>query len=440
MKYVEPIKSIVLTCLVLLSLVLTFMIWSYKPDYPFTEEPTTENVMIGQPKSKTEITKPYRMIYAKAGELRGETSSVAIDTVMKEFSQFSISTLRLETADLTSAMLDEMIRTPNRMTLFYQADIPINIFREILTFEDNTYPQATFNRVIVDWTNIDNTREVHISFVSTSEKIVHVTTVLATNIEAFKEIFIHQSEDFVAYSEIKREQAPSLYVTTEDIEATQYTYYGYEISPELLKSVLFEDAVVQKTIEGTQEKYTDSMSLLTLDTAAKNMNYVYPAAESSQQMDGYRLLTDTADFINEHGGFTADYRLSMMNLSNHVVEYQMYLQGYPVFSMDTLTRISAIWGDDRIFRYRRPYYSLNMDITTEMDTERLMAGTSVVSNIQQFSELELNEIDDLVIGYYLVQSNNSRLFVLEPSWFAINGNNWTRLTLDTVGGYAYGLE
>lgn len=426
--------------MVLSSLVLTFMIWNYKPDYPFTEEPTTKNVMIGQQKSKMDITKPYRLLYAMPDELKGTISTGPIDAVMQELKSFSTSALLLETDDLTAAKMNEMITMPNRMTLFYQADVPIDVFREMLSFEENAHHQATFNRILIDWTTLETTKEVQIYFVSTSANTVYKSEVLVRDLAAFEEAFIQPTESFLAYSEIEREQTHSLYVTTEQLEAMQYTYYVEEISSELLKNVVFEDAIVQKTIEGTQEKYTDSMSLLTLDTAVKNMNYVYPAAESSRPIAGYRLLTDTVAYINEHGGFTADYRLSMMNTDSHVTEFQMYLQGYPVFSMDTLTRISTTWGDDRIFRYRRPYYALNMDITTEMNTERLMAGTSVVSNIEEYSELELEEIDDLVIGYYLVQSDNSRLFVLEPSWFAISGSNWTRLTLDTVGGYAYGLE
>ena len=50
MKYIEPIKSLILFFLVLMSLVLTFMIWSYKPDYPFTEDPQADSILIEEKK------------------------------------------------------------------------------------------------------------------------------------------------------------------------------------------------------------------------------------------------------------------------------------------------------------------------------------------------------------------------------------------------------
>ncbi|UZM99583.1 two-component system activity regulator YycH [Lysinibacillus sp. MHQ-1] len=56
------------------------------------------------------------------------------------------------------------------------------------------------------------------------------------------------------------------------------------------------------------KKYTDGMSLMTLDTNLKSLNYVYPAAESSIRIEPSKLLKDSFEFINEHGGFTADFR------------------------------------------------------------------------------------------------------------------------------------
>ncbi|CAM5506756.1 Regulatory protein YycH domain-containing protein OS=Lysinibacillus sphaericus OX=1421 GN=LS41612_00490 PE=4 SV=1 [Lysinibacillus sphaericus] len=38
MKYIEPVKSIVLFLLVMLSVVLTFIIWTYTPDYNVIEQ------------------------------------------------------------------------------------------------------------------------------------------------------------------------------------------------------------------------------------------------------------------------------------------------------------------------------------------------------------------------------------------------------------------
>ncbi len=38
MKYIEPVKSVVLFLLVMLSVILTFLIWTYTPDYKYIEK------------------------------------------------------------------------------------------------------------------------------------------------------------------------------------------------------------------------------------------------------------------------------------------------------------------------------------------------------------------------------------------------------------------
>ena len=68
MKYIEPIKSLILTFLVLMSLVLTFMIWSYKPDYPLTEDPKADGILMGDTKNMSAIIKPYQIGRASCRE------------------------------------------------------------------------------------------------------------------------------------------------------------------------------------------------------------------------------------------------------------------------------------------------------------------------------------------------------------------------------------
>ena len=163
--------------------------------------------------------------------------------------------------------------------------------------------------------------------------------------------------------EQSRENNLSLYVLADPFEAIQYTYYTIE-RPDLFKNLLLEDTnIVHKTVDGPLETYRGTMSELRFNTETKIMNYVDATAESISAITPYNLLAYSFDFVNKHGGFTEDdYRFSSMNLQKHVVEYQLYLQGFPVFNSTELTRISTTWGEDGIYRYRRPYYLLYFDL------------------------------------------------------------------------------
>ena len=443
MKYIEPIKSLILTFLVLMSLVLTFMIWNYKPDYPFTEDPQVDGIsMGGDAKKMSDVIKPYRMLFSTEEGFSGTVPTTAIDPVIEYFNGLKVKNFTFVNESLSAEKVNEMIRVPNRVTMFFQSDIPLQTFQSAIPVEEMEFNEAVFNRLIMDWNTVNETQQAQLFFVSTNNETVYRMDIEIADIDEFNELFIVQPKSYVKeYVEKLRENNLSLYLVKTPLDEIQYTYYTFELRPELLKNLLFEDtSIVGKTVEESLEIYTDSMSRLTLDTQTKTMNYVDPEVESIAEISPYNLLQYTFNFINGHGGFTENYRLASMNLQKHIVEYQLYLQGYPVFSSTASTRISTTWGENRIHRYRRPYYLLDFNIDNEITGKQLDSGVDVVRYIEKYTELDLSQIDDIVVGYELIQTPDSRLIRLEPSWFAITGNTSKRLPIEWIRGDEYGLE
>ena len=441
MKYIEPIKSFVLLFLVLLSLLFTFLIWNYKPPYLPTEEPQAEQMMGGIKKSLGEVIKPYRVLFATGESLRATDSSGETNHILRYLDQVEMSDVSPVPTPLTKDKVNEMVRTPDRMTMFFQTAIPLQIFTEVVSPNDEEYEGAVFDRLIVDWGESGQTEHVRLLFINTDDETGYSAEVEVREDAAFEETFIERPRSYAEYVETERQNNLSLYIVKEKVEATKHGYYIDEMSPTLLKDILFENPfIVQKSGEGSQESYTDSMSRLTLDTNTKIMNYVHPAAESSTAVAPYGLLKDTFDYVNEHGGFTADYRLSSIDIENHATEYQLYIEGYPVFSPVVMTRLVTTWGEEKIFRYRRPYYTMDTEIPSEKATVELASGPEVVDYIRSHEELNLDEIEDILVGYYLKQNESSRLFTVEPGWFFLTENSWSRMMPERLGGDGYGLE
>lgn len=438
MKYIEPVKSIVLFLLVMLSIVLTFSIWTYSPDYKVIEQTEGKEILIGTQKKVEDVIKPYKALYSMDDKLTGTVSNGAMKDIMNVFEGWNILDLVRVNNNISPSYINEMIRANNRMTVFFAGEIPFSELGSIFNFDEKELPETTFNRIIIDWTNYAN-KEVQMYFVSSSNKSLLRSHVTMTNINEFAKNIIEPAELQSAYKEIEREGYTSLYVASDKIESVKYTYYMNELSPELFKNVLFsEPNVVQRNVESaTFEKYTDGLSLMTLDTRAKSLTYVYPAAESSERIEPSKLFRDSFDFINEHGGFTADYRYVSSNPSKNQIDYQLYLQGFPVYSDQAGTRISTVWGDNRIFRYKRPYFSLDI---SEKEIKELPSGTEIVEKIQKLNNIVLSDVDEIAVGYYLTQDENLRLFTLEPSWFIIRNGSWILLTPEMLGGVKNGLE
>ncbi|WP_107951467.1 YycH family regulatory protein [Lysinibacillus parviboronicapiens] len=440
MKYIEPVKSAVLFLLVMLSVVLTFIIWTYTPDYKFIEQTEGKEILIDAQKNLEDVIKPYKAIYRAEDEFTGTVSNSAMKDIMNAFKGWNILELVRVNNEISSDYVNELIRANNRMTVFFAGEIPFSAFSSIFQFADKELPETTFNRMIIDWSQYNN-KELQIFFVSSNNKSLLRSHVSIANAHQFVSDIVEPSKQYGVFKEVERDGYTSLYVANDKIESVKYTYYIVDLPLESFKNVLFTDPnIVQSNVESsTSEKYTDGMSLMTIDKRLKSLNYVYPAAESSERTEPSKLLNSSFEFINEHGGFTADYRYVSTSTSKNQLDYQLYLQGYPVYSDQATTRITTVWGDNRIFRYKRPYFSLDMDIS-EQEIKELPSGAEIVEKIHTLNNIVLSDIDEIVLGYYLTKEENESLFNLEPRWFVIRNGAWILLTPDMLGGVKNGLE
>ncbi|BDH63778.1 hypothetical protein MTP04_39080 [Lysinibacillus sp. PLM2] len=441
LKYIEHIKSIVLTILVLLSLLLTFSIWSYTPNLQIIEETPVNQISVGTEKEIDDVIKPYRILFHEGENFFGTVTSTEIDEIMEKISNWKSSGFQFVQSNLTDEKLNNLLKNDKRITLFYESEVPLNVINSMMFFSEQEVPNISFNRLIIDWNKLSANNTITIYLASRENG-----TLYSTDIHVSKEEFVNSivvpSRNLGTYQEVERAKGLSLYVPTNEFDLLKYTYYIDEISPETFKNILFvEPSIVQRNIESPiSERYIDSMALMTVDTNSKIFNYVYPASESYEELSPSKLIKNSFEFVNEHGGFTGDYRYKNINVPRHLVEYQLYLQGLPVYSNVTLTRISITWGDKQIFHYRRPYYLLDMDISSEKYLTSLPSGTEMIERISQSQNIQLANIDELYIGYYLTQNDNKLLYTLEPSWIAIINGVWTRLTPEVLGGDEYGLE
>ena len=442
MKYIELIKSYLLAFLVLLSIVLTLMIWNYKPEYTVIEEARVDEIMIGDTKQLQDILKPYRLLYRQEDQFYGTVSNDVIQSVYDKISTWDVHEVDLINSNLSDEQMNKMLRENNRLTLFFNEEVPLQVFSGILPFNEKEVPDVSFTRLILDWSEVLSNNQLQLLFLNTEKRILLRSTIDISNSMQFMEEIVDPIKEYQAYFEVERESLLSLYVAQEAMESIQYTYFIDKTSPDLYKNILFGDlGIVKRSTDNTrEEKYNDGTSVMTVDTQNHILNYVYPQAESIAPIPSATLLSDSFNFINDHGGFTADYRFSSMNVVKHVTEYQLFIQGYPIYSSITTSRIITTWGENRIYRYRRPYYSIDNEIRSFRTTQQLPSGDEVIEYLKNMKDQPFDEIDEVIVGYHLVQDIKKGIFLLEPSWFIISNNVWTRILPEQLGGANDGLE
>lgn len=443
MNRIEAIKTVVLILLIALSLTLTFSIWTFTPKFETIEQQPTVDISIAEKVNIDIVVKPYKLLFNLEDGLRGTADSVEIDRMIKELKGWSISNLTIENRNFGTDKLDALIRQENSITLFFQGEVPLPVYNNILNISELNIPEVTFDRIIIERNSVGSTMDMH--FVSRESNLSYSAKAHVSDFQNFQSTIIERGETYAEYAEVNPEGTPFIAVPVGKVELISNTYYEEEISPSRFRDALFSDpnAVRRSQVDANLEEFQDDHALMSINTLTKNLDYVHPKAKSNELAIPSELLLKTFDFINEHGGWTDEYRFARMNPLSRYVEYQLYVHGLPVFSDTTSTKIEQVWGEDRIFRYMRPYYTLDLTLPSEKELKVLPSGVDVAEMLMQSDELDSSAVEEIIPGYYMKHDTartDRSLFVLEPAWFYNVKGNWIRFSPEQLGGELIGLE
>ncbi len=441
MKYVEQAKSFFLALLVVLSVTLTFTIWTYTPTYETIQQTPIVNISIAEQKRINDVIKPYKLVVSSDKKMTGSMAPFDLERVLNVMKNWEISNLTLEKNNLSAEDLNNLIGSANRFTLFFPDNVPFPVYDNQLPFSITNIPEDHFDRLIVNWNRTDN-EKVIIYFASSKSNTLYSAVAKNIDMDVFIQKVISASADFAEFAEIERSGKQSLFVSAHDIESIRYTYYLKEIDTNRFRDALFNDpSLVRQSPVGTiNEEYSDGTSLMNVNLLERTISFVNPSAETSVPAIPSKLVFDSLDYVNEHGGWTDEFRFAGINPAKQQIDYQLYLLGYPVFSNETSTKITAFWGDSGIYRYLRPYYTLDLSLPFDTVISTLPSGEKASRVMKMMKEIDFDSVEELTTGYYLTRNNETRLLILEPSWFYLSKNQWTRLSPEDIGGGQFGLE
>lgn len=440
----EKMKSIGLALLVAISIILTLSIWNYQPNYEKIKKDNIHEVSsISETKEAAHLVKPTKVLFHKGNQHYGSTSNIETDEIMKEMQSWSF-TNTVNASNITASEFKELLHGENRLELVFSAFIPFYTMSNIITFEDDSVPNAVFDRIII--TDVD-TREKQavVYFISTKERLVFQSRASASNLSAFKKQFIKEAENwepYVYYSIAAKEQ---LYLPKEQPVLSSYKYLPDEISIGDFKDLLFNDpSLVKKGSKGNGEEYTDGSTLMRVDYSTKMIHYVNPAKESEINNPGslHDLLDKSIKFINEHSGWTDQYRLFQANPGSSAVVYRLFKDGLPVFNQHGMAAIQQVWGQDEIYQYNRPYFTLDISLPSEGEEVTLPDSASAIKQVKKQEGFDPELLEDMAVGYQLLPDPQSaKVLVLEPAWFYKYNGYWNHLAFnEKTEGTVHGLE
>jgi len=434
---IEQIKSWLLTGLVLLSIYLFWNIVTFQENYDHSvtsNQQYIQEITIADKKDPKDIFLPNKLIYrVGVDEYLGTESLQNIKPIIKEISSWTFYDFQ----EATSDFIDQFNELENdAFILQYPDNIPYEMIKLLFTIEKDQKEAGAFQHIVIFPDDLQKNEGI-IYLTNTFFNQAVKVRVRNDHIGSFQdkiEDFKTNSKQYIA---VKKNNNDYLFLLNEAISLGNYQYLPIKRETNIFKQALFTDPnIVSQNGNG----YTDGSNLLEIYPDTMKLRFVNTTVSLESYVTLGEILQSGIKFINEHSGWTDQYYYSAANANEHKVIFQLNLQDYPVFNESGLSEIELAIGKSGTRVYERPYFALDVPFNPVNEEFTLPTGTEIIHYLENNKGFNINNVDDIVIGYHMRKEFNNELIQLEPTWFYRIGLKWIRISNDQMEGQLNGLE
>ncbi|WP_445614382.1 YycH family regulatory protein [Geobacillus sp. YF-1] len=441
----ETIKTIVLTALVFISVMLTFALWTYHPKYDVLQssDEYIQHVSVSNTQVDTAmVVQPEQVLIHKNGIHYAVVKEEEKNEALKEIKKWSLDDFEDISSSVPQGKFLSFLSGKERLEVIYPDEVPMDIYRLIFTIEDKKTEGLAFDRLVVPLGGKD---EFPVYFIATDKRKIYRATATDASLSVINRL-AREANRFPRYFAYPISEMKQLYLPENEVTLNSLQYYTDELDADKFKEALFSDpSFVKKDLIPFGEEYTDGSRLMDVDFLQRMLLYVNPAARvlnSGQTEPETHLIQKSIDFVNEHGGWTDLYHFARWNEEDRKVVFRLVVNGYPVFNDYGMSEIVETWGASDLMKYQRPLFRLEI-VDRSRTPKTLPSGREAVKQLEQMKGVRRSLIKNIVIGYELVKDpDREKVIRLEPAWFYLYGQTWKKVAPSGTerGGEAHGLE
>lgn len=453
---IEYLKTTVLTLLILLSIFLTYQIWTFQPDYAILKSSEyIENTPIGEEKRLSEVILPKHVVVHN-----NEISVSPLDKVgfsNKFFEEHRGFSFQKQTQSNNLTYFYSDFEDYIGLEFIFPASVPIEVLKELLQLTNIQLLSINLIDKLIFFVNNDVEKEIiSVKLISLEEQI-SVTVETNLSVSKFKEnIQIEESERFyevfpIEIINFRNGFKKIVYLPTESLLINSVTYLTKSISPDHFKQTLFSDPNFVKHYmqSNGKESFTDGNRMVNIFDNGTILKYINPTFGDITERNSKHILLSAVEFLNGHGGLTSLFyydSLSSIGL-NEEITFRLMVEGIPVYQSNygvnhlfeiTLNRMNG----NQFSEYIRPLVYIEDDPIYITETKKLPSGYNLIETLNQKDDFNRFLLTDINIGYTMIKRQSFIIF--EPRWFIQYNGNWEVVNVinevEDSEGYVYGLE
>jgi regulatory protein YycH of two-component signal transduction system YycFG len=304
------------------------------------------------------------------------------------------------------------IRSQNPgIELTFGAGVPVTLLQRVMQIQPDSLLQAEqIDRIWIY--NVNNESKAHALFFSTEGDVVYEAGKADLTVQD-----VQQHVDFGLTWTPYTSQGGAYYIPESGIEMVESTLSMDAYTTEQMQRSLFFDSSITRNIKEKDgsEIYTDSKRSLQVRQEQKWMSYSDPAALPDGETDVDKEVLAAVDFVNQHGGWNGDYRLSLAGggTDQNEVEFQQYYGTYPILERPQFQygMIKLNLHQGTVSTYERSLIYMKSE-EPKKEMKMLSGGDELRAKLKVITEL--SAIVDLYPAYLPTRSEKG--LHLTPVW------------------------
>jgi regulatory protein YycH of two-component signal transduction system YycFG len=441
---IERLKTTLLTLLVLLSIFLTWKLWTYQPNYDHVaEEPQyLEDISIGKKLELIDVFQPTKMIFHLREQHFGTEKTSKIASIYRDMQNWNLQSFYSLPDRLTN--MKELTSINESVEIIFPAPLSADIIRFIFKLSEEQFSLEGVDRIVLS-ANVNTGKDETIAhFISLREQKVIEAEINNVPYSAIIENYLldaHVQTPYYKY-EFPAFKGYNKIIYLADAKQTlkAVTYTASKLrAEEQFKDVLFSDPqFVRKTQAGTEEStYTDGKRALEFSHELSMMKYINPVQKHGSLGTQAKGILQSYHFINAHSGWTDRYLYYKWEEEKEAVTFRQYINNYPVFSKQLIRKkndmstIYVSWREGQVHEYIRSLIDIERELIENGEVQ-LAKGSKIIDYLQYLEEMkEFNPLllKDITIGYEMTVINTNLIF-LKPSWFIYYSGEWQALNYE----------
>ncbi|HLR23585.1 MAG TPA: two-component system activity regulator YycH [Pseudogracilibacillus sp.] len=417
----ETMKSFVLVVLIGISLLLSFILWSYQPNYDYLQDADYVNEVDvgGEEKSKNELIHPSKVIFNNQVDLKGFKEPGDMLSFYQEMTSWVLYDYDTSEAKWNPG-------DSRYVEIIFPSKIPAELVTSLFTFNDDIeVGNWSFDRIYLSLDGDEQLVDVIIKS-DDNRRQIKAKTDKSQTYEQLLSYLVQDHKELEEYITLQTEDN-DIYIPKEEKSLPEKTVIAKKIKPEQFINALFPNpSLVTPNVR--EAYFTDGQRGMQVENDDLSLEYINPIGSNYDRIPAAELIDRSVNHINEQHGWTNNFNLTSMNKVTNKIRYRMTYEGYPLSDNHHLSVIEQEWRDQELYNYVRPLVEVGNVLNNE-DSE-LISGEKLIKLIEQNKgNLKLDNMKDIRVGYYLSVTDD-RSLTLKPEWFIVYENEWVRFDAD----------